>query len=73
MVLTLPLVTVESVFVVPLARAICADSFCEIGALMMHVNPDGIKVYGHDELTVFLGLLLQVCALAPDHGHCAHP
>ena len=44
-----------SVSFAPLLRTISTVPCCEIRALVMHLYPDGIKVYGHDRLTVYVG------------------
>jgi hypothetical protein len=46
---------------------------CESSALVMHDNPDGIKAYGHERLTVFVGRhgkpvrKLRIMPIAPAH------
>ena len=44
-----------SVSFAPLSMAISTAPRCEIRGLVMHVYPDGIKAYGHERHTVYLG------------------
>ena len=39
----------------PASLAISTAPRCEIRALVMHVYPDGIKAYGHERHTVYVG------------------
>ena len=41
--------------------AISTAPRCEIRALVMHVYPDGIKAYGHERHTVYVGRKIYNC------------
>ena len=45
----------RSVSFAPASMAISTAPRCEIRALVMHVYPDGIKAYGHERHTVYVG------------------